>query len=100
MQIGDTVRFVPAALRYSAKKNETRAGPVPGRVVWIHPELRFVVVERRTEYYTYRETVRLTRAEKRTLNENNEIYRNHEPERWGRENGHGSQFGRRAASGR
>lgn len=89
MQIGDTVRFVPAALRYSAK-NETRAGPVPERVVWIHPELRFAVLERRTEYYAYRETVRLIRAERRMLNGSNEIYRNHEPKRWRRQDGDGA----------
>lgn len=89
MRVGERIHFVPAALRYG-NKTETRADPVPGVVVWIHPEYRFAVVERRTAYYTYRETVRLTRAERRMLNGSNEIYRNHEPERWRRQDGDGA----------
>lgn len=97
MEIGDKIMFVPYCNR-AGVTGEIRSKPVPGRVVWIHPELRFAVVERRTKNYTYREAVRLTRAERRMmLNENNS---DHEPEGWRGQNGHGPQFGRRAASGR
>lgn len=97
MEIGDKIMFVPYCNR-AGVTGEIKSKPVPGRVVWIHPELRFAVVERRTQNYTYREAVRLTRAERRMmLNENN---RDHEPEGRRGQNGHGPQFGRRAASGR
>ena len=97
MEIGDKIMFVPYCNR-AGVTGEIKSKPVPGRVVWIHPELRFAVVERRTKNYTYREAVRLTRAERRMmLNENNS---DHEPEGWRGQNGHGPQFGRRAASGR
>lgn len=66
MHVGERIHFVPAALRYG-NKTETRADPVPGVVVWIHPECRFAVVERRTAYYTYRETVRLTPGRKKDV---------------------------------
>lgn len=89
MHVGERIPFVPAALRYG-NKTEARTDPVPGVVVWIHPEYRFAVVERRTAYYTYRGTVRLTRAERRMLNGSNEIYRNHEPKRRGRQDGDGA----------
>ena len=97
MEIGDKIMFVPYCNR-AGVTGEIKSKPVPGRVVWIHPQLRFAVVERRTKNYTYREAVRLTRAERRMmLNENNS---DHEPEgRRGRD-GHGPQFGRRAAAGR
>lgn len=97
MEIGDKIMFVPYCNR-AGVTGEIKSKPVPGRVVWIHPELRFAVVERRTKNYTYREAVRLTRAERRMmLNENNS---DHESEGRRGQNGHGPQFGRRAASGR
>ena len=97
MEIGGEIMFVPYCNR-AGVTGEIKSKPVPGRVVWIHPELRFAVVERRTKNYTYREAVRLTRAERRMmLNENNS---DHEPEGWRGQNGHGPQFGRRASSGR
>lgn len=97
MEIGDKIMFVPYCNR-AGVTGEIKSKPVPGRVVWIHPELRFAVVERQTKNYTYREAVRLTRAERRMmLNEND---RNHEPEGRRGQDGHGPQFGRRAASGR
>lgn len=97
MEIGGKIMFVPYCNR-AGVTGEIKSKPVPGRVVWIHPELRFAVVERRTKNYTYREAVRLTRAERRMmLNENNS---DHEPEGRGGQNGHGPQFGRRAAAGR
>lgn len=97
MEIDDKIMFVPYACR-AGVTGEIRSKPVPGRVVWIHPALRFAVVERRTKNYTYREAVRLTRAERRMmLNENNS---DHELEGRRGQNGHGPQFGRRAAAGR
>ena len=89
MEIGGEIMFVPYCNR-AGVTGEIKSKPVPGRVVWIHPELRFAVVERRAAYYTYRETVRLTRAERRMLNGSNEIYRNHEPKRWRRQDGDGA----------
>lgn len=97
MEIGDKIMFVPYCNR-AGVTGEIKSKPVPGRVVWIHPELRFAVVERRTKNYTYREAVRLTRAERRMMrNENNS---DHEPEGRRGQDGHGPQFGRRASSGR
>lgn len=94
MEIGGKIMFVPYCNR-AGVTGEIKSKPVPGWVVWIHPELRFAVVERRTKNYTYREAVRLTRAERRMmLNEND---RDHEPEGRRGQNGHGPQFGRRAA---
>lgn len=97
MEIGGKIMFVPYCNR-AGVTGKIKSKPVPGRVVWIHPQLRFAVVERRTKNYTYREAVRLTRAERRMmLNENNS---DHEPEGRRGQDGHGPQFGRRAASGR
>lgn len=97
MKVGDEIMFVPYCNR-AGVTGEIKSKPVPGRVVWIHPELRFAVVERRTKNYTYWESIWLTRAERRMmLNENN---CDHEPEGRRGQNGHGPQFGRRAASGR
>ena len=97
MEIGDKIMFVPYCNR-AGVTGEIKSKPVPGRVVWIHPQLRFAVVERRTKNYTYREAVRLTRAERRMmLNENNS---DHESEGRRGQDGHGPQFGRRASSGR
>ena len=76
MEIGDKIMFVPYACK-AGVTGELKSKPVPGRVVWIHPELRFAVVERRTKNYTYRESIRLTWAERGMLNENDS---NHEPE--------------------
>lgn len=64
MKVGDGAMFVPHAVRYGMKK-EIKAQPVPGIVVWIHPELRFAVVERNTGWYKYRECIRLSRAERK-----------------------------------
>ena len=97
MEIGDKIMFVPYCNR-AGVTGEIKSKPVPGWVVWIHPELRFAVVERRTKNYTYRESIWLTRAERRMmLNENN---CDHEPEGRRGQDGHGPQFGRRASSGR
>lgn len=97
MEIGDEIMFVPYCNR-AGVTGEIKSKPVPGRVVWIHPQLRFAVVERRTKNYTYREAVRLTRAERRMMLNENDC--DHEPEGWRGQDGHGPQFGRRAAAGR
>lgn len=96
MEVGDKIMFVPYACK-AGVTGEIKSKPVPGLVEWIHPEGRFAVVERRTKNYTYRESIRLTRAERRMLNENN---CDHEPEGRRGQDGHGPQFVRRAASGR
>lgn len=97
MKVGDEIMFVPYCNR-AGVTGEIKSKPVPGRVEWIHPEGRFAVVVRRTKNYAYRESVRLSRAEGRMmLNENN---CDHEPEGRRGKDGHGPQFGRRAASGR
>ena len=46
-QIGDIIRFVPEALRYCKEGGYIKSKTVPGVVVWIHPQRRFLVLERR-----------------------------------------------------
>lgn len=92
MQVGDKIMFVPYALRAGVHA-EIKAKPVPGVVVWIHPEGRYAVVERHTGVYTYRESLPLTRVRRKEHYEND---RNYEPEGRGRKDRHGPQFGRRA----
>lgn len=94
MQVGDKIMFVPYALR-AGVSGEIRAKPVPGVVVWIHPEGRYAVVERRTGVYTYRESIPLARVRRKEHYEND---RNYEPEGRGRKDPHGPQFGRRPAA--
>lgn len=100
MQAGDKISFVPFVLRY-AKDTELRAPTVTAPVVWVHPEERFAVVERRTGRYAYRECVpcdngQTTKSEVRA----NANDCNYELEGRRGENRHGPQFGRRAAAGR
>nr|DAH69794.1 MAG TPA: hypothetical protein [Caudoviricetes sp.] len=76
MEIGDKIMFVPYVCG-AGVTGEIKSKPVPGLVEWVHPEGRFAVVVRRTKHYEYRESIRLTRAERRMLNENNS---NHESE--------------------
>lgn len=89
MQIGDSINFVPFVMRYTKGNSEIQSSAVPGRVVWIHPEGRYAVVERVARYYTYRECIP---AKRRIIDEDN---RNYELERRGRKNGVGPKFGRR-----
>lgn len=97
MKVGDKIMFVPYVCG-AGVTGEIKSKPVPGLVEWIHPEGRFAVVVRRTKHYEYRESVRLSLAERRMmLNENN---CDHEPKGRRGQNGHGPQFGRRAAAGR
>ena len=100
MQAGDKVTYIPFVLRY-AKDTELRAPTVTAPVVWVHPEGRFAVVERRTGRYAYRECIpcdnrKKTKSEVRA----SENDRNHEPEGRRGQDRHGPQFGRRAAAGR
>lgn len=53
-KIGDTVNFIPEALRYCKSHGFIKTKAVPGVVVWIHPQRRFMVLERRIapgQYY-------------------------------------------------
>lgn len=63
MQVGDKITYIPFVLRY-AKDTELRAPSVTAPVVWVHPEGRFAVVERRTGRYAYRECVRCENEKK------------------------------------
>lgn len=90
MQIGDNINFVPFVMRYNKGNSELQSSAVPGRVVWIHPEGRYAVVERTTKYYTYRECIPVKR---RIIGDEDNC--NYEPERRGRKNGVGPKFGRR-----
>lgn len=56
--IGDIVYFVPEALRYCKAHGYIKTKSVPGVVVWIHPQRRFMVLERRVAPgLTYRESI-------------------------------------------
>lgn len=90
--IGDIVYFVPEALRYCKAHGYIKTKSVPGVVVWIHPQRRFMVLERRVAPgLTYRESIFIKNG--RQLNENN---RNYESEGRSGENRHIPQFGRRS----
>lgn len=79
MEIGDKIEYIPVGSK--GPKGEERGKRLPARVVWIHPLGRFAVVERRTAYYTYRESVRLAR---RKGGKQHETDRDNEPQgrRW------------------
>lgn len=96
MQVGDAIMHKPFVLRYCKDSREAVCKEVPCRVVWIHPEGRFAVVERRTGIYAYRECVRcgITKENEVQKRENNS---NHEPEGRRGKNGNIPHFGRRAA---
>ena len=91
--IGDKIMFHPVFMHVD-KDGRRLAGkpPVPGRVVYVHPQGRYLVAERRVDdRYTYREAILLAKGEVR-----NEDDGNHELKRRCRENGDGHQPGRRA----
>lgn len=94
MEVGDKIMFVPFCATYR-KGSKELVEPVEGRICWIHPQRRFVVVERQTKYYTYRETLPL---KGRTTHHENDS--NYEPEGRCGENRHGPQFGRRTGQRR
>ena len=91
--IGDKIMFHPVFMHVD-KDGRRLAGkpPVPGRVVYIHPLGRYLVVERRVDdRYTYREAFKLSTGGEQLENDSD-----HEPEgrRWKDSDGH--QPGRRA----
>lgn len=91
--IGDKIMFHPVFLHVD-KDGRRLDGkpPVPGRVVYIHPLGRYLVVERRVDdRYTYREAIKLTKGGEQLENDSN-----HEPEGRRGKNGDGHQPGRRA----
>lgn len=63
MEIGDKIEYIPIGSK--GPKGEERGKRLPARVVWIHPLGRFAVVERRTTYYAYRETIRIARERRK-----------------------------------
>lgn len=63
MEIGNKIEYIPIGSK--GPKGEERGKRLPARVVWIHPLGRFAVVERQTEYYAYREAIRLTRERRK-----------------------------------
>lgn len=90
-KIGDTINFVPEALRYCKKDGHIKAKSVPGVVVWIHPQRRFMVLERRVAPgLCYRESI-FIRSGRSLPNEND---RNHELEGRSGKNRHRPKFGR------
>lgn len=90
-KIGDTINFVPEALRYCKSHGYIKTKSVPGVVVWIHPQRRFMVLERRiAPGLCYRESI-FIRSGRNQTNEND---RNHEPQGRSGENRHRPQFGR------
>lgn len=56
-KINDKIMFYPAL--YGCGSGLLGDDPVPGRVVYIHPQQRFLVVERRTARDRYREALKL-----------------------------------------
>lgn len=91
--IGDKIMFHPVFMHVD-KDGRRLAGkpPVPGRVVYVHPQGRYLVAERRVdERYAYREAILLTKGEVR-----NDDDSDYEPEGRRGKNGDGHQPGRRA----
>lgn len=88
-KIGDVINFIPEALRYCKEGGYIKTKTVPGVVVWIHPQRRFMVLERRiAPGLCYRESIFIKSGRNQT-NENN---RNYEPEGRRRKNRNGPQF--------
>nr|DAH73622.1 MAG TPA: hypothetical protein [Caudoviricetes sp.] len=88
--IGDIVYFVPEALRYCKAHGYIKTKSVPGVVVWIHPQRRFMVLERRiAPGLCYRESIFI-----KTGRQNNENNRNHEPKGRRGQDRHSPQFSR------
>lgn len=86
MEIGDVIQYIP--IGSLGPKGEGVGKRRPARVVWIHPLGRYAVVERQTDFYKYRETIRLARRKGENKHEND---RNHEPQGWRWKNRHGTE---------
>lgn len=91
-KIGDSISFMPEALRYYKEGGYIQSKTVTGVVVYIHPQHRYLVLERRiSPDRVYRETIFIKNG--RQLNEND---CNYEPEGWSGKNRHGANFNRRS----
>ena len=92
-EIGDRIMFRPTFLYQDKDGRRLRSRePVPGRVVYVHPQGRYLVAERRVdERYAYREAILLTKGEVR-----NDDDSDHESEGRRGKNSDGHQSGRRA----
>lgn len=92
-EIGDRIMFRPTFLCQDKDGRRLRSRePVLGRVVYVHPQGRYLVAERRVdERYAYREAILLTKGEVR-----NDDDSDYEPEGRRGKNGDGHQPGRRA----
>lgn len=89
-KIGDTVNFIPESLRYCKSHGFIKTKSVPGVVVWIHPQRRFMVLERRiSPGLCYRESIFI-----KTGRQNNENNRNNEPKGRRGKNSYGARLGR------
>lgn len=90
-KIGDTVNFIPEALRYCKSHGFIKTKSVPGVVVWIHPQRRFMVLERCVSPgQCYRESIFIRSGRSKT-DENN---RNHESKGRRGKNSYGARLGR------
>lgn len=91
-QIGDTISFIPEALRYYKEGGYVKTKMVPGVVVYIHPQRRYMVLERRiSPGRVYRESIFIKNGRQRNENDCN-----HESEGRGGKNRHGPNFNRRS----
>lgn len=91
-KIGDKIMFRPTFLCQDKDWRLRSRGPVPGRVVYVHPQGRYLVAERRVDdRYTYREAFKLTKGGEQLENDSD-----HESEGRRGKNGDGHQPGRRA----
>lgn len=92
-EIGDKIMFRPTFLCQDTDGRRLRSRePVPGRVVYVHPQGRYLVAERRVDdRYTYREAFKLTKGGEQLENDSD-----YEPEGRRGKNGDGPQSGRRA----
>lgn len=56
-EIGEKIMFRPFVAGYGMGQSEIDSGPLPARVVYIHPQRRYIVAERRTSRGAYREAL-------------------------------------------
>ena len=85
MQAGETIMHKPFVLRYCKDGLEGVTKAVPCKVLWVHPEGRFAVLERANGRTNEREE------------RGNENDSGNELEEWGGKNRNRPHFGRRAA---
>lgn len=91
-QIGDTISFIPEALRYCKEGGYIQSKSVPGVVVYIHPQRRYMVLERRiSPGRIYRESIFIKNGRQRNASDCS-----YEFEGRGGKNRHGPNFNRRS----